>query len=357
MLAPKRNTMAGKLLPMAKVGYYFVSPRRSSMAMRDFSVILALCLCCGVLPAADQSDAETADYRPPSGFNGHAWQTPLANFNGLVPDPISVRIANSAGAYTTFDVDRNTGEVLDKELSGAGSHAVAEYFVDSQGFRVTNGKGKTVLFPVSYQFCAHWNEGPRKLFDNMLERLKLCGVRLYFKEEADRTAQQVDENYQSHFDRILQWLIDSHGDPEGYVRRGTVRVLEVEPSPQQVPQERATRYQEWRWCPPKGLEIAPQCSASILLSFDSQTRIGLVLYVTEPVWKYAYARQYGGSEGDPLYKLLHGRGTPHDVIYSCTGTFICKPPPPKAMNEEMLARFRLPAKQPAVRNGLAPKID
>jgi len=293
-------------------------------------------------PRADNRDA----YRPPTGFGGYEWNTPLGDFRRLAPEPVYVRIAYSQGNVEDFDIDcvlegSTVGQCSD--IKGEGFHALAEYYVDSQGFRLSDPvRGtKTIVFPVSYQFCAQWTGFSNQLRGDVLQQLRLCGARLFFRSE---TAQQQSEirdfEYVPAARRILNWLIANHGDPEGYDRKGTV-IVGIPDAPIPI-ERRKSRYDNWFWCRPKADDMAPRCDASIVYTFDSQTGRGQVILLTPPVWMYAHARRYGGSEDDPLYRVLHGNFDQAPVHHICTGSFLCKPPAPRPMSEKVMARFRLP---------------
>jgi hypothetical protein len=292
---------------------------------------------------------DTSEYRPPTGFGGYAWDTPLGEFQRLVPDPVYVRIAHSEGVIKEFDFDcfQDVGvRSMCSETEGMGFHALAEYFVDGQGFRIADPKkpGKAVLFPITYQFCAQWSGFSGKLDGDALQRLRLCGARLHFRSETALQEQAIrDPEYVTAADRILRWLVANHGEPEGYDLKGAVYVGLAD-VPREI-RERKSRHDNWYWCNPKVDEPTPRCSASVVYTFDSETGRGQVILLTPAVWMYAYARRFGGSEDDPLYRVLHGNLQLASVRHNCTGTFLCDPPAPKAMTEAMLARFRLPAKE------------
>ncbi|HTE40343.1 MAG TPA: hypothetical protein VK629_05930, partial [Steroidobacteraceae bacterium] len=172
---------------------------------------------------------------------------------------------------------------------------------------------------------------------------QLCGVRLHFRSEtAPQEAEIRDPKYLTSAARVLNWLIANHGEPKGFERKATV-IVGLDDSPRTVA-PRNSRHDNWYWCSPKVDEPTPRCSASVVFTFDSETGIGQVIYLTPQVWMYAHARRFGGSEDDPLYRVLHGNEQLATAQHSCTGTFLCDPPAPKAMSDAMLARFRLPVK-------------
>lgn len=285
-------------------------------------------------------------YRPPTGFGGYVWNTPLGEFRRLAPEPVYVRIAHSQGHVADLDLDcvlegSTVGQCSD--IQGEGFHALTEYYVDSQGFRLNDSarQAKTVLFPITYQFCAQWVGFSNQLRGDVLQQLRLCGARLFFQSETARQESEIrDFDYVTSARRVLNWLIANHGDPEGYERKGTV-IVGIPDAPLPIAQ-RKSRYDNWYWCRPKIDDMTPRCDASIVYTFDSETGRGQVILLTAPVWMYAHARRFGGSEDDPLYRVLHGNFEQAPVRHICTGSFLCKPPPPRPMSDQMMARFRLP---------------
>ena len=326
---------------------------RFGKEMGQFALCTGVCaaMCAALLGSAvfAQEAAEDSgdEYRPPAGFGAYVWKTPLSRFQRLAPEPVYVRIAHSDGQTTEFDMDCfNAGGALSQctEVEGIGYHALAEYYVDSQGFRISDKvrDTKTVLFPITYQFCANWGGFSNKLQGDALEKLQLCGVRLHFRSETAVEEQAItDYEYVTSAKRVLNWLLANYGEPEGFVRKGNVIIGIPEFMPQNA--ARKSRHDNWHWCGPKADEVAPSCAASIVYTFDSETGRGQVIMLTPEVWLYAHARRYGGTEDDPLYRVLHGNVQQAAVKHVCTGTFLCAPPPPKPMSDEIMNRFRLPA--------------
>jgi hypothetical protein len=313
-------------------------------------------------PDREQSRFNSSEFRAPDGFGGYAWKTALGKVSRLEPEPVYVNVAYAAGKVVHFDgecfnsfvapggvvginSDNMTGMLACREVQGDGYYALAEYFVDSQGFRIRDESGgKVVLFPVTYQFCAQWNGISNNLKGDPLEEMRLCGGRLHFRSETAAQAQaMVDHTHRTSYGRVLKWLISSYGPPEGFDPDGVVLVPgwseeELRKMPAKL------RHKTEYWCRPIGKALVPSCATSIVLSFDATTGQGQVIFLTPPVWIYAHARQFGSAEGDPLYRVLHGGFRQPKIQYQCVDSFLCKPPKPKPMPEAMLARFRIPAK-------------
>jgi hypothetical protein len=303
------------------------------------------------------------EFRAPDGAGGYKWNTPLGKVGRLAADPLYVRVAFSKGKVTFFDsgcyrnlldsdsdgaldglnVDFATANATCKETEGAGFHTLAEYYVDGQGFRFNDSTGaKVVLFPITYQFCAHRNGLSGEFKGNPLEEMLLCGVRFHFRSENEQQEQAIkDPAYRTAYDRTLNWLVDNYGPPEGFKREGTVIITDMDTVPV-IQGKREVRFKKnMYWCRPKFEALVPTCDASIVLAFDSSTGKGQVIFLTPSVWAYAYAREFGGSPGDPLYRVLNGATVRFKHQDQCVDSYICAPPPPAKMPEKMLARFRL----------------
>jgi hypothetical protein len=67
------------------------------------------------------------------------------------------------------------------------------------------------------------------------------------------------------------------------------------------------KFKIWRWCPAPDRDLHTNCTASVVLAIDPATGKGTVMYSTPLLWEYAYARQFYGFKGDPLFKVLHAR--------------------------------------------------
>lgn len=303
------------------------------------------------------------DFNAPNGVGGYAWDTPLGKIGRLAPDPVYVRVAFSKGKVTHFNnacyrklldsdddgalddlnVDFGTANATCKEVEGAGFHALAEYYVDSQGYRVVDpAGGKVVLFPVTYQFCSHWTGLSNKFKGDPKENMLLCGVRFHFKSETAQQEQAIkDPMYRTAYDRALNWLIKDYGPPEGFKREGEVIVTDVDTTPTTQANKEVRFKQNKYWCGPRGDALVPTCDASIVLAFDDETGQGEVIFLTPEVWSYAYAREFGGSAGDPLYRKLHGGKVNFKFQNQCVDSYICSPPPPAKMPDQMISQFRL----------------
>lgn len=289
-------------------------------------------------------------YQPPDGVNGYVWSTPLRAFARLAPEPVYVQTASSPGKVTRLemqcvpvagapcDLERSL-RTLDQRIEGQGFHLLAEYFVESQGFRFP--ESGALLYPVFYQFCTRWGGVTGAVPDDIQERMSLCGVRFLFRSAAAaelRTAKPGPTNY----DLIYDALRRLHGPPDGHENRGRVT---IETDGESAERHLETRFATRRWCGLQGSsrKIVPACTASIVLAFDPHSGWGVLMYVTGPVWEFAYARHRAGVADDPLYSLLHDVDRDHVATEICTATHLCRPGSARAMSEERRALFRLPA--------------
>jgi hypothetical protein len=215
---------------------------------------------------------------------------------------------------------------------------LAEYQVEQQGFQIRGTAA--VFYPIYWQFCAtNWGGFTGTLPQDIQQRLKLCGVRLLFRGETFEELQRInDDEYVTVYEHVLHHLIDLHGEPDGYGKRG--HTIITTPN-ERIAAPRKRRFREWRWCRVRGSDLSPSCSASIVLAFDPQSGWGVVLFATKAVWEFAHARHHGGAENDPLYKLLHGLARYSPADHRCTGTHLCRPLPPEPMSPQTLEKFRI----------------
>ena len=279
--------------------------------------------------------ALVADYDPPSGFNGHAWQEPLLAFPGLVL--YSANTATGfAGKVTEFSMQctpdspaSTTCSFLDarmvQRVEGAGSHAVAEYYQrqDSNPWQAAGA----LPVGVTYLYCSHGvgNRLPKPLQKN----LTLCGARAYFESATDEVRDLMGPNHQTNLQRLLRKLVADHGVPPGYSVRGQVLLEALDTQPQGKPlQETGDRVTAYRWCGLKldGRALYPSCPATVTLLFDGSTGRGLVLYATPPLYEYAWARHEMGDTENEMFVLLSGQAKAHIArakLRECTGSRVC----------------------------------
>jgi hypothetical protein len=277
----------------------------------------ALALSCAVLAASLASSigsvAQASDYEPPTGFNGHAWKTPLASFKG-----VSLLTANVAlGSRGKVVSLSNTGRICDggrpcltpgayllqtEQVDGVGSYALAEYYFDSEpspwpGMKID-------LYTISYLFCASSHSYlPKHIKDS----LELCGARVMFHSDDLKQLTTRPNGYVTNERRILQQLINEYGEPPNFHRHGRILIDpngdEVWPTDTQAPVE----YVLYRWCglPESSRSLHPACPATVTFVFNETRGIGMILYATNAVYDYAYARHVTGDDNNDIYVILN----------------------------------------------------
>ena len=324
--------------------------------MRVISSLTALSIALAVIPAIAADE-----YHAPEAFNGHAWGEPLSSFPGLtllnantaqgakgkVVDSSSnctqTQLAPAAmGRQNSGDTANTclpTGLELDQRVEGRGSFAVAEYYqkLDKnpwprQGIQVST---------ITYLYCASaiGTTLPHPL------QLSLCGGRVAFMSDKLSDLAKLGSDYKSNYDRILRRLIDDYGPAPGYQPNARVIVEGVagSKSAPQLP----SRYTVYRWCGTDEASRAlhPTCSATVTLEFDATVGAGVILFATNTLYDYAYARNAMGDVTNDLYTLLLARSPERPRVAekeTCTGTLICSSQHTK-MSDKELREFQAPS--------------
>jgi len=284
---------------------------------------------------APKLPAAPSDYQPPTGFAGHKWGEPRANFTRLPEAAQLMRAAWTRGSKATPEFVctgvpsggtgptgglGGLGGTMDalsscslndivramesRRAEGAGFHLMSEYKIAGQGFKFT-GSGVT-LHPVIYQFCAHWNAVEREEPENFNELNQFCGMRMLFDTETLEQLRALPEDHVTHYDLVLNELISRYGKPAKFLTRGKVIVQAVdEPATIDKP-VRDREFSSWRWCPAMDRAMTTRCPSSIILSVDPEAGKGVVLFATPAMWEYAYASN-DMEEDDPLFAVMHGK--------------------------------------------------
>jgi len=260
---------------------------------------------------------QASEYQPPTGFNGHAWGTPLTSFKG-----VTLLAANTAlgsrGKVVSVNVlggrmcpysspqqpclTPDPSLLQTERIDGVGSYALAEYYFGSER-HPWPGTGID-LYTVSYLFCA----GSRTyLPKHIRDSLKLCGARVMFhSDDLDMLATRPS-GYVTNERRILQQLIDEYGEPPKFHRRG--RIL-IDPNGDELSvkaPESPVEYILYRWCglPESSQSLHPACPATVTFVFNETQGVGMVLYATNPMYDYASARHVTGDDNNDLYIILN----------------------------------------------------
>lgn len=272
-------------------------------------------------------------YVAPTGFAGHGWGEPRRNFDRLPETPVDVGAAWMQALQKPMDLfsmpstemlqnagtdmARSSANVFSSDetllrlrsmFEGGGVYVLSEYSIDEQGFRFGGEADGVVLHPVIYEFCANW-QGSRKKAGkaapaNFDDLNRFCGMRFEFQSETREQLRKLPNDYTTAYDRVLAKLLAKYGRPKGFLRRGQV-IIETPEGESTEPSDR--RFSIWRWCPAVDIGFHTDCRASVTLSLNPITGKGTVLYAAPLLWEFAWAREYNGFKGDPLYRLLHAR--------------------------------------------------
>lgn len=296
----------------------------------------------GALAAAAVFAGNNAHYTPPGGFNGLAWGAPLSAL-GKVKLARANTATDSRGKVTQLRcAERPEGcasaGISDQDVEGAGSFSVAEYYrePDSNPW----AQSLVALQAATYLFCDEWlGPGVRK---DVKQRMRLCGARIFYRSESAAQLAGKSAKFESNHARVLRHLIAEFGPYDGQrVKKGEVvlgPVIEAgatEPEPTEMPADAADDSGQgvarYRWCglPANSGQLVPDCPATITLLFNHQTGWGMVLFATESMYKFAYARHVTQDENNELYMALVSRdpGKPTrrnaNDCQRTTGSLVC----------------------------------
>ena len=188
------------------------------------------------------------------------------------------------------------------DMEGGGFHVLSEYALEGQGYKFSDTG--VLLYPVVYQFCAHWTRMKAEVPENIDELHKFCGMRMLFDTESRAQLRELPDDHVTRFELVLAELIANYGKPAGYMSRGRVT---IEPFDGTTGTRMATerKFNTWRWCPAPVQGLETRCDSSIVLSIDPDYGRGIVLFSSPALWQYAFARETGSSQPDPLFTLMH----------------------------------------------------
>jgi hypothetical protein len=258
-------------------------------------------------------------FRAPQGFAGHTWGDRRNTFPRLPVQALAIRAAWTRGRerpreYACTDIGSRAGGLLGEctvgeivkstrvDMEGGGFHVLSEYALEGQGFKFS--ETSVLLYPVVYQFCAHWTRKKAEVPENIEELNRFCGMRMLFDTESRSQLRDLPDDHVTRYELVLAELIANYGKPAGYMWRGRVtiepfdEVAEASPSTER-------KFNTWRWCPASYEGLETRCDSSIVLSIDPDYGRGIVLFSSPALWQYAYARETGFSRPDPLFTLLH----------------------------------------------------
>ena len=298
--------------------------------------MLALLTACSLVHAEDPPAPETQfnylspahvpslpapprHYSAPAGFDGHTWGEPRTVFDRLPHEPAVVLAAWTRGKELSRQlictgkglqqctVDDYVRAARTKQFDGDGFHVLSEYMVEGRGFKLPQ-TGVT-FYPVVYQFCANWHGVRRKVPKDFDEMNEFCGMRMLFDTESTAQLRKLPPDHVTRYDLVLAELIARYGKPADFTWRGRVTVEPIDGPPIWATSDDKAhadrKFDVWRWCPAPRDGLMTRCKSSIVLSIDPDLGRGIVLFSTPEVWQYAYAREQGDAQPDPLYTLLH----------------------------------------------------
>ncbi len=326
--------------------------------MRVIGSLTALLIVLPVIPAIAADE-----YHAPEAFNGHAWGELLSSFPGLTllnantAQGAKGKVVDSSSNCTqtqlpaaamgrvnsgdTASTCLPTGLEVDQRVEGRGSFAIGEYYqkLDKnpwprQGIQVST---------ITYLYCASASATtlPHPL------QLSLCGGRITFMSDKISDLAKLGSDYKSNYDRVLRRLIDDYGPAPGYKPGRTASVIvEGVAGSKSAAQAPPSRYTMYRWCGTDEVSRAlhPTCSATVTLAFDAVAGTGVILFATNPMYDYAYARNAMGDVANDLYTLLIARSLDRARAAqkeTCTGTLICGSQHAK-MSDKELREFQTP---------------
>lgn len=291
-------------------------------------VLGAPCLLLAVLAAA----ASRHDYTPPTGFNGLSWGAPLTAL-GKVKLARANTATDSKGKTTQLRCTENaegcaSAAYSDLDTEGRGSFAVAEYYRD--GDKNPWATELVALQSATYLYCDEWQGSAVRA--DVKQRLKLCGARIFYRSDSNAR--------ESNHDRVLRHLIAEYGPYDGQrVKKGEVSIgpvvdeaAEPQTSPGMAEVDSGKGVARYRWCglPANSTELVPECPATITLLFNHETGWGMVLFATDSMYRFAYARHITKDENNELYMALISRdpGKPTrrnaNGCMRTTGSLICE---------------------------------
>jgi hypothetical protein len=276
------------------------------------------------------SACEAADYRVPTGFNGHVWGEQFTELPGL-----KLWHANTAQSAQIEPIERpfcpTTGGCDISRLYGVqqtldlpNTFALAEYYlnVDSNPWA---GSGVR-LYTISYLYCV--NQSGPYLQTPVKKYLRLCGARVIFLSETpDRLARQ-QSGFQSNFERIVRRLVADYGEPPDHDVHGKITIQSMSGDElTATPAVGKPAYVVYRWCPVLADKRRPNCKATVTLEYEATRGEGTVLFATPELYDFASARHGSGDQKNDIYMLLYdhvGQMQPRQREL-CTGKRVCNP--------------------------------
>jgi hypothetical protein len=288
-----------------------------------------ICASAGVLLFAQA--ARPAEYRIPTGFNGHAWAEPFTELPGIrlwhanktQSDQVeAVQRPFCPSTAGGCDVSRLWGVQQSLELPN--TFALAEYYlnVDSNPWASSGVR----LYTISYLYCA--SETGHDIPSPVKAHLRLCGARVIFQSEKPDQLARQPSGYRSNFDRIMRRLVADYGEPPGHDVHGKITIQSMNGDEvTATPADSRPAYVVYRWCPVISDRTRPDCKATVTVEFEATQGEGTVLFATPELYDFANARHGIGDQKNDIYLLLYdhvGQLQPRQREL-CTGKRVCNP--------------------------------
>src|SRR4051812_24273134 len=173
-------------------------------------------------------------YQEPKSYAGHQWGEALLTFKRLNITPLAVNAAYADGKPVSVDFKcvpvgdqpcdlYSTLDSVRQKTHGRGFYLVAQYQVSDQGFRVAGG---ALFYPVTYFFCARWDDVQHHAPAKVAERMRYCGVRLNFESESKDALVSLPKTQVTQYEMIIRHLLLTYGKPHDFPSRALVIVQE-----------------------------------------------------------------------------------------------------------------------------------
>jgi hypothetical protein len=290
----------------------------------------AICALAAALPFVPASQA--AEFRIPTGFNGHDWGEQFAELPGIrlwhANTAQSAQIGtnvhrNPCMKSATSDCDPRFADI-EEPFDTPNTFALAEYYLNADSNPWASSGIR--LYAISYLYCASamspYMPTPVKRY------LHLCGSRVIFLSDKPGELAKQQEGYQSNFGRIVRRLIADYGEPPGYELHGKITVQNMGGDVvTSTPVRSDPVYVLYRWCPVLSDKLRPDCKVTVTLEFEATQGEGTVLFATPELYDFANARHGLGDRKNDIYTLLYnhlGQFQPRQRE-PCTGKRVCNP--------------------------------
>lgn len=276
-------------------------------------LLAALPAVSGAAPQATPSAPKY--YQQPDGWGSHRWGDPISSFNNLpLAEPLLVESSIGGAAVRRTDASLIWQDRCDQLPNNPCAfdakayrdlptlkpryHLVLQYRNEKQGFRA----GYALLHPVTHFFCVSWIDRPKRVPDDLGERLRYCGVRLDFQSETEEQLASLPEELVTTYEHVLRHLLRNYGPPVFY--RGRVIVRDAD-KPEPALRDFKAKY---RWCTDLDPVMAPKCDVRMSLRFDKATGVGSLLIAAPDLADFAASQRASDpKKNSALYEEIWGK--------------------------------------------------